>query len=51
MKVGCLIKTEERGTEYVVLGLVKPGKWLEALARREPHLFVHWAMGIFYTAG
>ncbi|PVD17182.1 RNA-directed DNA polymerase [Mesotoga sp. Brook.08.105.5.1] len=32
-------------------GLTKAGKWLEALARREPHLFVHWTMGIFYMAG
>ncbi|PZC53136.1 group II intron reverse transcriptase/maturase [Mesotoga sp. TolDC] len=32
-------------------GLTKAGKWLEAIARREPHLFVHWTMGIFYMAG
>ena len=32
-------------------GHTKAGKWLEALARREPHLFVHWTMGIFYAAG
>ncbi|CCU84053.1 RNA-directed DNA polymerase (Reverse transcriptase) [Mesotoga infera] len=32
-------------------GRTKAGKWLEALARREPHLFVHWTMGIFYSAG
>jgi group II intron reverse transcriptase/maturase len=32
-------------------GHTKAGKWLEALARREPHLFVHWTMGIFYMAG
>jgi len=32
-------------------GRTKAGKWLETLARREPRLFVHWTMGIFYTAG
>jgi len=32
-------------------GLTKAGKWLQALARREPRLFVHWTMGIFYMAG
>ncbi|CCU85450.1 hypothetical protein PHOSAC3_410002 [Mesotoga infera] len=32
-------------------GRTKAGKWLETLARREPRLFVHWTMGIFYMAG
>jgi len=32
-------------------GRTKASKWLEALARREPRLFVHWTMGIFYAAG
>ena len=29
----------------------RAGKWLDKLARREPGLFVHWCMGIYYAAG
>jgi hypothetical protein len=32
-------------------GLVRAGKRLDRLARREPDLFIHWKMGIFYTTG
>jgi group II intron reverse transcriptase/maturase len=32
-------------------GLVRAGKWLGCLARREPNLFIHWKMGIFYATG
>ena len=32
-------------------GLVRARKWLDRLARREPDLFIHWEMGIFYATG
>ncbi|TYB83793.1 MAG: group II intron reverse transcriptase/maturase [Kosmotoga sp.] len=32
-------------------GLVNAGKWLDRLARREPGLFIHWKMGIFFAIG